>query len=219
MTIRSLLDNEPYRHEPNQGDCPRYNDYVRYTTWQSLLFDYLNMERQSACRNFLYEYVRANGARMLDELERQERETSSRGLRQFDCRYDRRIRVLANYPSMKDQLARHIMAAGPNPSLAPGPVTPPSMLIASAVVRPSQITRTPPAMPAQTQGPGNIITSTNQARATSQITALRTTSSNENNSSSATSTSQRQPDAQQGAMHESPGSNKRKRDIEVIVID
>lgn len=34
ITIRSLLDNKPYLHEPNGQDDPSFNTYVRYASWR-----------------------------------------------------------------------------------------------------------------------------------------------------------------------------------------
>lgn len=71
ITIRSLLDNQPYCHEPNQRDNPAFNKYVRYTTWRWLLLDYLQHETDPAARIWLRRYLRRNGPEMLTELRRQ----------------------------------------------------------------------------------------------------------------------------------------------------
>lgn len=73
ITIRSLLDNKPYLHEPNQQDYPRFNEYVRYTTWRWLLLDSLEHETNPAARAWLRRWVRRNGREMLIELRRQAR--------------------------------------------------------------------------------------------------------------------------------------------------
>lgn len=73
ITIRSLLDNQPYCHEPNQRDNPAFNEYVRYATWRWLLLDYLDHETNPAARAWLRRYVRRNGREMLAESRRQAR--------------------------------------------------------------------------------------------------------------------------------------------------
>jgi len=107
LTIRSLLDNEPYRHEPQQSDCPAYNEFVRYTTWKSLLLDYLTNENDPACRKFLHEYVQKHSVHIMDELQRQERRTLAQGLRQFTSRYDARAPLIHDYPGLRKQLSQH----------------------------------------------------------------------------------------------------------------
>lgn len=79
ITIRSLLDNQPYCHEPNQRDNPAFNDYVRYATWRWLLLDYLDRETNPAARRWLRRYVRRHGSEMLAELRRQARAAEGGG--------------------------------------------------------------------------------------------------------------------------------------------
>ena len=71
ITIRSLLDNSPYKHEPNQSDNPNFNQYVQYTTWQSLLIDYVNNERDTVAKAFLEKHISQNGTAIIDELKDQ----------------------------------------------------------------------------------------------------------------------------------------------------
>ncbi|CAJ2499810.1 Uu.00g026630.m01.CDS01 [Anthostomella pinea] len=72
ITIRSLLDNEPYKHEPGQRNHAEYNKYVEYTTWRSLLLDYLRNEIAESAKAFLQKHVRERGPRMIQELRRQQ---------------------------------------------------------------------------------------------------------------------------------------------------
>jgi hypothetical protein len=74
ITIRSLLDNSPYKHEPNQRDNPNFNQYVQYTGWKSLLLDYAQNERNAAAKTFLERHISHNGTKTINELERQARE-------------------------------------------------------------------------------------------------------------------------------------------------
>lgn len=71
ITIRSLLDNNPYLHEPHQKDNPEYNEYVRYATWRWLLLDYLEYEKDPVAREWLRRYIRRNGREILIELKSQ----------------------------------------------------------------------------------------------------------------------------------------------------
>ena len=77
ITIRSLLDNKPYMHEPGCGDHPGFNKYVQYSTWRSLLLDYLERETAEPVRAFLQKQLRDRGAKMLAELRRQEKANST----------------------------------------------------------------------------------------------------------------------------------------------
>ncbi|MCJ1261063.1 hypothetical protein MMC22_000927 [Lobaria immixta] len=71
ITIRSLLDNSPYKHEPKQNDNPNFNQYVQYTTWQSLLLDYVKNEGDVVAKAFLEKHISQNGSNIIDELKRQ----------------------------------------------------------------------------------------------------------------------------------------------------
>ena len=85
ITIRSLLDNKPYMHEPNQKDNPAFNDYVRYTTWQCLLLDHLQYEQDPKLRDFMTKYLQEHRAAVLGDIKEQARGTSSsvRSLKSF----------------------------------------------------------------------------------------------------------------------------------------
>lgn len=71
ITIRSLLDNSPYKHEPKQSDNLNFNQYVQYTTWQSLLLDYVKNEGDAVAKAFLEKHISQNGPNIIDELKRQ----------------------------------------------------------------------------------------------------------------------------------------------------
>lgn len=77
ITIRSLLDNSPYKHEPHQGDNPNFNQYVQYASWKSLLLDYFNNERDTAAKEFLQKHITKNGTNMVSELQNQARANAS----------------------------------------------------------------------------------------------------------------------------------------------
>lgn len=58
-------------HEPNQGDRPEYNRYVRCNTWRWLLLDYLDREQDPEAKAFLWQFVEKHGAEMIKALEHQ----------------------------------------------------------------------------------------------------------------------------------------------------
>lgn len=89
ITIRSLLDNQPFTHEPNQRDDPNYNDWVQYATWQLLLLDYLQREQGPVLRAFLDHYLAKHGPNLLLELQSQAAQAASRGTIQVTNKYDR----------------------------------------------------------------------------------------------------------------------------------
>ena len=76
ITIRSLLDNSPYKHEPNQRDNPAFNQYVQYTTWQSLLLDHVNHERDAVAKAFLEKHISQHGTEIIDELKNQAKDNA-----------------------------------------------------------------------------------------------------------------------------------------------
>lgn len=89
ITIRSLLDNSPYVHEPHQRDDRAFNEYVRYCTWKWLLLDYIENETNPAAKDWLRRHVRRNGREMLLELRRQQRAWEGGGEGVPNSRVDR----------------------------------------------------------------------------------------------------------------------------------
>lgn len=77
ITIRSLLDSQPYKHEPGCSDHPEFNKYVQYSTWRCLLLDYLERETVEPAKAFLQKHLRDQGAKMLQEVRRQEKANST----------------------------------------------------------------------------------------------------------------------------------------------
>lgn len=71
-TVQSLLDNQPYTHEPGQQHHPEYSEFVRYTTWRWLLLDYLEKETHPGAKAWLQKYVAKKGDKMMEELLRQQ---------------------------------------------------------------------------------------------------------------------------------------------------
>ena len=71
ITIRSLLDNSPYKHEPNQRDNPSFNQYVQYASWKCLLLDYFNKERNPTASEFLQKHITKNGVNIISEIQQQ----------------------------------------------------------------------------------------------------------------------------------------------------
>ncbi|KAI0546448.1 UBC-like protein [Xylaria curta] len=76
ICIRALLDNEPYRHEPNCGNNPRYNEFVQYITWRvsftdhiiTILLDHLKYETDGPSKTFLKNFVRAHAIGIVGDL-------------------------------------------------------------------------------------------------------------------------------------------------------
>lgn len=76
-TVRSLLDQKPYMHEPGQADRPDFNAYVRHQGWRWLLLDYLERETDADAKIWLEGHLRKNGKGMIAELERQKEQARS----------------------------------------------------------------------------------------------------------------------------------------------
>lgn len=70
ITIRSLLDNAPYVHEPGARDHPGFNRWVRYAGWRALLLDHFH-HGPLEVRARVGEFLRENGKVMREELVRQ----------------------------------------------------------------------------------------------------------------------------------------------------
>ena len=79
ITIRSLLDNSPYKHEPHQADHPEFNKYVQYSTWKSLLLDHVSTESEPVAKAFLQNHVSKHGTNMICELRRQAKASTGSG--------------------------------------------------------------------------------------------------------------------------------------------
>lgn len=117
ITIRSLLDNKPYMHEPNRPDNPAYNAFVQYATWSCCLLDYIDREPAPALQRFLRRHVRDRALRMLAALARQE--AANRAVRHFTSPYGpaaaaagRANRLLTpNYPELTRRLKAAIARA------------------------------------------------------------------------------------------------------------
>lgn len=112
IVIRSLLDNEPYKHEPGQKDHPEFNAFVQYTTWKCLLLDYLERETEPAAKTWLQKYIRQNGQDMLSDLARQHRENAKKRL--FSCPY-KSAPVLSDYPNLIKALQTLVSKYQPRP--------------------------------------------------------------------------------------------------------
>lgn len=107
ITIRSLLDNAPYKHEPGQRDNPAFNQYVQYTTWQSLLFDHLEREQRPSLKAFMQQYISQHGSKMIQDLEFQQRQNANVGT--FTTPY-RRDQPKADYGTLISKLKTHVAA-------------------------------------------------------------------------------------------------------------
>ncbi|KUI54999.1 Ubiquitin-conjugating enzyme E2 Z [Cytospora mali] len=124
IVVRSLLDNEPYKHEPGKGDNPEFNAFVQYSTWKFLLLDYLDREAEPAAKAWLQTYVRQNGQDMLRDLARQHAANARRTT--FSCPY-KNARVQADYPRLIRTLQEIVSALQPRPveTTSQSPLLPP----------------------------------------------------------------------------------------------
>lgn len=77
ITIRSLLDNEPYKHEPGQRNNPSFNSYVQYAGWQCLLLDHLKHEQEAPAKAFIDRHMAQHGSEMIEELQKQQQQHST----------------------------------------------------------------------------------------------------------------------------------------------
>ncbi|KXJ90544.1 ubiquitin-conjugating enzyme/RWD-like protein [Microdochium bolleyi] len=71
ITVRSLLDDKPYKHEPNQHDNPNFNKYVEYSSWKCMLFDYLSRAPDADSKAFITRHIRDNADAMRAALKAQ----------------------------------------------------------------------------------------------------------------------------------------------------
>lgn len=60
LSIQSLLDNTPYTHKPNQKNDKLFNQYVRFETFDTLLFSYIKNEKDILIKNYIQKYVTEN---------------------------------------------------------------------------------------------------------------------------------------------------------------
>lgn len=118
--MRSLLDNEPYKHEPGQVDNPEFNAFVQYSTWKCLLLDYLDRETEPAARSWLQRYICRNGQDMLRDLAQQHATNARRT--HFSCPY-KKVRVHADYPYLT-RAVQALVSAYPVETQGPGPLAP-----------------------------------------------------------------------------------------------
>ncbi|KAG8162414.1 hypothetical protein KVR01_008179 [Diaporthe batatas] len=120
ITIRSLLDDEPFKHEPDENNNtgvnnPEFNNYVEYRTWISLLTDYLWPRREAnpEARAWLDRYVCKNGPKMLREYSKQQHRASvshRKSVKDVYCGPDSPGEDL-DYPGWFEALGTAILAA------------------------------------------------------------------------------------------------------------
>lgn len=130
ITIRSLLDDEPYKHEPRGDSNPDFNRFVEYSTWKCLLLDYLARETNPAAKAWLDRYVHKNGQAMLRELSKQQQAANANKLKAVKCPYGLRPTIHVDYPALINDLKAVISAAAARQELtsANSPSQPPSPL-------------------------------------------------------------------------------------------
>ncbi|RYP48139.1 hypothetical protein DL768_005936 [Monosporascus sp. mg162] len=97
ITVRSLLDNEPYKHEPKRDNNPAFNNFVQYMTWRCLLLDYIRRETTVPGKAFLQRHLQERAPKMIDELLRQQAANSR--VTQLTSPYDSRPKR-PDYPGL-----------------------------------------------------------------------------------------------------------------------
>lgn len=91
LSIQSLLDNTPYTHEPNQKDDKIYNRYVRFETFDTLLFSYIKNEKNELIKNYIQTYITENYNEIKSDLE----ELNKQGKFTINTRYN--MNCVTNY--------------------------------------------------------------------------------------------------------------------------
>lgn len=110
ITIRSLFDDEPYKHEPGKNNSPDFNRFVEYSTWKSLLLDYLAKETDPAAKAWLARYVQKNGQAMLRELSKQQQAADINKQKGLKCPYSPQQTIHVDYPALIDDLKAAMLA-------------------------------------------------------------------------------------------------------------
>lgn len=118
ITIRSLLDDEPYRHEPSQSNNADFNRFVEYSTWKCLLLDYLARETDPTAKAWLGGYVRRNGQGMLRELSRQQQAANGNKQMSLKSPYGPQQTVHVDYPALVNDLKAAVSAVHQEPNTA-----------------------------------------------------------------------------------------------------
>lgn len=145
ITIRSLLDNSPFQHEPGQKDDPAYNAYVLYATWQSLLLDYVHREQVTELKAFMDDYIHHNGSKMMKDLEQQKKKNAN--IKSLPCRYAGSLQkaLTVDYSSLKSQLSTLIAKSKPFTPHSTSEESPKPDIETSAPAPASSTTSKPPA--------------------------------------------------------------------------
>jgi len=69
LAFQSFLDNNPYTHEPGDGDDPSYTTYVKYQSWISCLIRYLENENIPSFVEMIHKYLLKNIDTIFAELD------------------------------------------------------------------------------------------------------------------------------------------------------
>ena len=108
VTIRSLLDNRPFMHEPGGKDDQGFNSFVEYAGWQLHLLDHVAKESEPVFQAMINHTLRKNGSALLAALDAQAMKNSA--VKQVTNRYERTT-MTVDYPRLKEQLSILIMKA------------------------------------------------------------------------------------------------------------
>lgn len=128
ITIRSLLDDEPYRHEPGNNNNPVFNQVVEYTTWKCLLLDYLAKETNPAAKAWLDRYVQTNGQAMLHELSKQQQAANVNKQKSLKNPYSPQQTIHVDYPALINDVKAAVSAVREKLNSADNSSQPPPVL-------------------------------------------------------------------------------------------
>lgn len=113
ITVRSLLDDKPYKHEPGDRDDPAFTNFVEYASWRSMLIDYLGRARPGTpAKTFIAQHICDSAEGMRAALARQALKNGA--LRHFASPYTRgrnTADMLPRYPALQTDLEKAIKEA------------------------------------------------------------------------------------------------------------
>ncbi|KAJ1325521.1 ubiquitin-conjugating enzyme E2 Z [Microdochium nivale] len=118
ITVRSLLDDKPYKHEPNQRDNPNFNTFVEYSSWTCMLLDYLSRAPVADSRAFITRHIRDNSEAMKAALAAQA--LKNKNVKQLISPYSRAsgAKPVVDYPKLIADLEAAIAMAAKEVPLA-----------------------------------------------------------------------------------------------------
>lgn len=73
-TIQSLLDHEPYTHEPGQSNNEPYNKWVDYCTWDTLFLSYFENETRPNLSQYMLNHAIEDASRIKNLIKHKQNE-------------------------------------------------------------------------------------------------------------------------------------------------